>query len=167
MRPWTYADLPCVEWATHDAGLIDGTTLPPAYTPEEGRAWIERQWSRQRDGEGLSLAVVDSPTDQAVGAAVLLLRPQLGSAGVGYWLLEYARGAGRASRAVDLLTRWALTHGGLARVEALVEPDNAPSQRLLERVGFHYEGRLRSYLTLRGGRHDAFIYSRLATDLTH
>jgi ribosomal protein S18 acetylase RimI-like enzyme len=52
-----------------------------------------------------------------------------------------------------------------ARVEALVEPENTPSQRVLEGVGFQREGHLRSYLVFDGRRADAFIYSQLASDL--
>lgn len=165
LRPWTHGDLPCVKAATEDPRIPEGTTLPPIYSPDEGRAWVERQWERRDSGEGISLALVDSETDCAVGAVVVLLRPQPGTAGIGYWLLHHVRGRGLASRAVDLTSRWALTDGGLARVEALVEVDNTASQRLLERVGFHREGHLRSYLILRGRRVDAFIYSLLSSDL--
>jgi RimJ/RimL family protein N-acetyltransferase len=54
---------------------------------------------------------------------------------------------------------------GLARVEALVEPDNFASRRLLERVGFRREGHLRSYLVFDTRRADAVIYSLLPGDL--
>jgi hypothetical protein len=52
-----------------------------------------------------------------------------------------------------------------ARVEALVDPDNVVSQRVLERVGFHREGLLRSYLAFETGRVDAFIYALLPSDV--
>src|SRR5947199_6990567 len=43
------------------------------------------------------------------------------------------------SRAVGLLARWALTGTALARIEALVAPDNVASQRVLQKAGFLYE----------------------------
>lgn len=76
-------------------------------------------------------------------------------------MIERARGRGLASRAVSLLSGWALSDAGIARVEALVEPDNTASQRVLERAGFTREGQLGSYLAVQGGRADAVIYSRL------
>ena len=58
-----------------------------------------------------------------------------------------------------------MTEAGLARVEALVVPDNVASQRVLEKVGFRREGHLRSYLVFDTERADAFIYSLLPSDL--
>ena len=62
------------------------------------------------------------------------------------------------------MARWAVTDAGLARVEALVEPDNIASQRVLEKAGFRREGLLRSYLVFDRQRADAFIYSLLPSD---
>jgi len=50
-------------------------------------------------------------------------------------------------------------------VEALVVPGNVASQRVLEKTGFQLEGLLRSYLVVREGRADAFMYSLLPCDL--
>jgi RimJ/RimL family protein N-acetyltransferase len=165
LHRWALTDLACVEEAAADASIPEGTTVPAVYTEREGLAWIDRQWSRADSGEGLSLAIADTSSDEAVGAAVLMLRPQPPSAGVGYWVVERARGRGFATRAITMLSRWALTEAGLARVEALVEPDNVASQRVLERAGFAWEGRLRSYLAFAGRRADAFMYSLLPDDL--
>jgi RimJ/RimL family protein N-acetyltransferase len=67
-----------------------------------------------------------------------------------------------ASRAASLVADWALSEAGLLRLEALVEPSNVPSQRVLEHAGFAREGRLAAYLDLADGRADAFIYARTA-----
>jgi ribosomal-protein-alanine N-acetyltransferase len=131
----------------------------------EGLAWIERQWGRADNGEGLSLAIADASSGEALGMVALLFRRQPGTVDIGYWLIEGARGHGLGSRAVALLARWALTHARLARVEALVVPDNIASQRVLEKVGFRREGHLRSYLVFNTRRADALIYSLLPSDL--
>ena len=64
------------------------------------------------------------------------------------------------------MTRWALAVGGLRRIEALVEPGNRPSLRVLERSSFRREGLLRDYLDLGrdGRRADAYIYSLIPGD---
>jgi len=131
----------------------------------EGLALVRRQRGRADNAEGLSLAIADASSDEALGAVVLMFRPQPGNVEIGYWMIERARGRRFASRAVALLARWALTDAGLARVQALVEPDNTASQRVLESVGFRREGHLRSYLVFDGRRGDAFIYSLLPSDL--
>jgi RimJ/RimL family protein N-acetyltransferase len=165
LRRWAESDLGCVEEAGRDPRIPEGTTVPAIFTEAEGLAWIERQWGRADNGEGLSLAIADAGSGAALGAAVLLFRRQPGTVEIGYWLIDRARGRRLASRAVALIARWALTDAGLARVEALVEPENTASQRVLESVGFQCEGRLRSYLALTSRRADAFVYSLIPSDL--
>jgi RimJ/RimL family protein N-acetyltransferase len=75
-----------------------------------------------------------------------------------------AAACGFGSRAVGLVARWTVTES-LARVEALVVPDNIASQRALEKVGFRREGHLRSYLAFDRQRADALIFSLPPSDL--
>jgi ribosomal-protein-alanine N-acetyltransferase len=164
LRRWAESDISCVEEASRDPHIPEGTTVPATFTVAEGLAWIERQWGRADNGEGLSLAITDAGSDDALGAVVLMFRKP-GTVEIGYWLVERARGRRLASHAVALLARWALTDAGLARVEALVVPDNTASQRVLESVGFRREGHLRSYLVFNTRRADAFIYSLVPSDL--
>jgi [ribosomal protein S5]-alanine N-acetyltransferase len=135
------------------------------YSVPEGLAWIERQWGRVEKGEGLSLAIADARSNEALGAVVLLFRQEPGTVELGYWLIERARGRRLASRAVALLAPWALTDAGLERVQAHVALDNIASQRVLESVGFQREGHLRSYLVFDARRADALVYSLLPSDL--
>lgn len=164
LRAWTLDDLECVEEASSDPRIPEGTTVPAVYTAVAGREFIERQWSRVESGEGLSLAIAPQSTPAAIGLVVLTLRPQAGVAGIGYWVVPSARGGGHASRAVQLLSDWALSEAGIARVEAWVEPENLASQRVLTTAGFECEGTLRSFLAFATRRADAMVFSRVGTD---
>jgi ribosomal-protein-alanine N-acetyltransferase len=165
LRRWAESDIGCVEEASRDPHIPEATTVPASFTVDDGLGWIERQWGRVDNGEGLSLAIADAGSGEALGAVVLIFRRQPGTVGIGYWLVERARGRRLGSRAVALLARWALTDAGLARVEALVEPDNTASQHVLASAGFRREGHLRSSLVFKGRRADAFIYSLVPSDL--
>jgi RimJ/RimL family protein N-acetyltransferase len=165
LRRWEEDDLGCVEEGSRDPEIPQGTTVPATFTPAEGRAWIERQWGRLQKGEGLSLAIAEARSGEALGNINLLFRQQPGAAAIGYWLVERVRGCGLGSRAVALLAHWALADTPLERVEALVLQDNFASQRVLEKAGFRREGLLRSYLVIGDGRADALIYSLLPSDL--
>ena len=150
------------------------------------RAWIEMQLRRQTDGAGLSLAIAEASSGDALGCISLNARPrpgvapaggpsegqlafetQAGTAGIGYWVLARARRRGLATSAVRLLTRWAIAEAGLRRIEALVEPGNRASLRVLERASFRREGLLRDFLDLADGgrREDAYVYSLIPGDL--
>ena len=163
LRRWERRDLPCVRAAATDPRITHDTTVPAVFSEAEGLAYIERQWRRQTEGEGLPLAIEEIAGDTAVGFVVLLYRREPAVVGLGYWVVPEARGHGFAGRAVALLVPWALRLGSINRVEALVEPDNVASRRTLEGAGFRREGLLRSYL---GGTRDVFVYSRIRTDLT-
>ena len=162
LRPWEHRDVECVRLASTDERIPQGTTVPAEFTIAEGLAFIERNWGRQTNGEGVSLAVEDTTTGEAIGLVVALFRPQQSVVGLGYWVVPPARGRGLAGRAVTLLATWLLEETTTTRVEALVVPDNTPSRRTLERCGFQEEGCLRSYID---GKEDAIMYSLLLDDL--
>jgi [ribosomal protein S5]-alanine N-acetyltransferase len=163
LRRWELGDGECVRLAATDARIPQYTSVPKMYSRAEGTAFIERQWSRHTTGEGLSLAVEQAKGRVAVGLIVALFRPQADVVGLGFWVVPPERRRGYTTRAVALLARWLLSETTVARVEALVEPANLPSRRVLERCGFQEEGCLRSYLD---GQRDAIISSLLRTDLS-
>ena len=84
---------------------------------------------------------------------------------LGYWLLPEGRGRGRATRAVQLVSRWALSQPGVARLELATASENTASQRVAERSGFQREGVLRSYNLVDGSREDAVFFSLLPGEL--
>lgn len=161
LRRWSFDDLGCVEEASHDLRIPAATTVPAVFSPAAGRTFIERQWSRLDNGEGISLAIHGNDIDRAVGLVVMMLRPQPGVIGLGYWIVPSARHLGYAAAAARLGSTWALAEGGFARIEAWVEPDNTSSQHVLTSAGFVLEGRLRSFLTTGPTRTDALVYSRV------
>ncbi|MFI6936748.1 GNAT family N-acetyltransferase [Streptomyces sp. NPDC050287] len=55
---------------------------------------------------------------------------------IGYDLVEGARGHGYATEALRTLARWALARDDVRSLFATVDPDNAPSQAVLGRIGF-------------------------------
>jgi RimJ/RimL family protein N-acetyltransferase len=162
LRRWREADVGCVEQASADPRIPEGTTVPERFTLEAGLAFIRRQWRRARDGEGVSLAIAEVGGDAACGLIWLPHRPQPGVVGLGYWVVPAARGRGVGTRAVRLAATWALEQPGIARVEAWVEPGNVASQRVLAAAGFTREGVLRSFLAYADRRVDVVVFSRIA-----
>jgi RimJ/RimL family protein N-acetyltransferase len=58
---------------------------------------------------------------------------------VGWRLAEAYRGQGLATEAGSAAVDWGFTEGGLERIVSIYEPENAPSGRVMERLGFTYE----------------------------
>jgi RimJ/RimL family protein N-acetyltransferase len=166
LRKWSYDDLACIEEAARtDPTIPQGTTVPSDFTEARGRAFIERQWGRQTSGQGLSLAIADAKTDEAMGLVFLGLGRIKGHCDLGYWLIPSARRQGFASEAIDLVSRWVLTATDVHRLVAQVEPGNAASLAVLRRCGFTEEGLLRSWLWIDDELFDAIQFSLLRSDL--
>jgi RimJ/RimL family protein N-acetyltransferase len=144
-------------------------TSVPAVPPE--RAGIEVRCARAGAywlaGERADLIIEDAATGAPAGDIGLFYQePATGQAMIGYSVLPAWRGRGYATRAARLVARWAFDQPGLARLIAGTKPDNAGSQRVLERAGFRREGYLRGRLPLPdGGRLDDVAYGLLPGDL--
>lgn len=166
LRPWLEADLEAAYRATQDVLIPRFTRVPENQTKEQLRLYFGGQEPARKAGEALALAVADAATDEFLGS-IALLRFEWGErrGEVGYWLAPWARGRGAASRAVRLLSRWALTELGLARLALHTDTHNHASQRVAERCGFTREGVLRSFEERKGRRYDNVVFSLLPADL--
>jgi RimJ/RimL family protein N-acetyltransferase len=166
LRAWREADLPAMVAACQDPLLSRSIGTPLPFGEADARRWFERQAAGRQRGESLSLAITDAGNGAVLGD-VYLVRVvwEHRRAEVGYWLSREARGRGTATRALGLLARWSLSRLRLARLEALVEPDNPASLRVARRCRFVREGVLRSYVARPGGRGDVVILSLVPGDL--
>jgi RimJ/RimL family protein N-acetyltransferase len=83
------------------------------------------------------------------------------SASVGFSVAPWAQGQRVAFRGVAAVLNLAFMPGRMHRVEADCDVDNERSQRLLERLGFQREGRMRAFARMPEGRRDFYLYSIL------
>lgn len=82
----------------------------------------------------------------------------------GYELSKDAQGMGYMHEALSVAISWGLATMDLNRVEAQVHPNNYPSLKLLRRLRFVEEGRLRQGGYWAGQHHDLLQYSLLRED---
>src|SRR4051794_35309152 len=94
-----------------------------------------------------------------------VVRGALRSGYLGYWIDRAVAGRGMASLAVALVCDHAFGAVGLHRVQADIRPENGPSQRLVERLGFQREGPLRGYPGIDGDWRAHIAYGLLAEDV--
>jgi ribosomal-protein-alanine N-acetyltransferase len=128
-----------------------------------------RDYARLRYIEGVpepyAVARKDDPGRQPVGAvgcfwASLPNRTME----LGYWLAESVWGRGFAAEACRPVVSYAFTACGPQRMQARVIAGNTASVRVLEKLGFRYEGTLRSGLYRRGVFEDVLIFSVLRSE---
>ena len=95
-----------------------------------------------------------------------VVRGAMRSGWLGYWIDSGVAGRGMGSLAVALVCDHAFGAMGLHRLQADIRPENGPSQRLVERLGFRQEGLLRRYLDIDGDWRDHLTFSLLAEDVS-
>ena len=87
-----------------------------------------------------------------------------GLAEVGYALSTSFQNRGVMTEALQILLEDLFQNTLLERIEARCAVENYGSQRVLEKNGFHKEGRLKGYFKLRGRRIDNYLYGLLRED---
>ena len=104
--------------------------------------------------------------EQIIGTISLhhISRGYFSSCEVGYKFSSAFHHQGYAREALSCVVEIVFRELGLNKVEAWVLPDNMPSIRLLERVGFSYEGISRAHLFMKGQWRDHAQFSMLASD---
>ncbi len=127
-----------------------------------------RLWERHRkQGAALPLFVHAADQDETLVGGVTLTNIRYGaarSAILGYWIgADFVR-RGYASSAVEGVVAHAFDALGLHRLEAACQPENKPSARLLNKLGFVREGTARGYLRINGEWRDHDIYAVTAAD---
>ncbi len=95
----------------------------------------------------------------------LNMRTQHFRAEVGFELSKDYWGKGIASEALEAIVQYGYRHFQLERIEALIEPANFPSQKLIEKQGFKKEGLLRHYEYTLAKFDDLYIYSIIKEEL--
>lgn len=81
-----------------------------------------------------------------------------------YWAHSDARGTGTMSRAATTVANWALTKGGLERLELGHRVNNPASGGVARAAGFVQEGTEREKFLVDGKRIDVLTYGRLRSD---
>jgi RimJ/RimL family protein N-acetyltransferase len=83
---------------------------------------------------------------------------------IGYTLHPDHQGKGLASEAVAAVVDALFVRGGVRRIQADTDPRNHASMRVIESLGFRYEGRLRGTAVVDGEPADDLRFGLLAAD---
>jgi ribosomal-protein-alanine N-acetyltransferase len=109
-------------------------------------------------------AITRLDSDTAIGFVAASTKRK-GVSEIGYMIAREELGCGHGREAVGMLID-KLFGEGQRRVFADVDPDNQPSIKLLETLGFQLEGRLRAEWEMHIGIRDSLIYGLLAEEWT-
>ena len=94
-----------------------------------------------------------------------ILYGSVSSAVIGYWVSPDVAGRGVAPTSVALVTDYLMNQVGLHRVEIDVRPENTASLRVIEKLGFRYEGIKQRYIHINGDWRDHYIFALTAEEV--
>jgi ribosomal-protein-alanine N-acetyltransferase len=165
--PLTTARLRVRPLAPADRGFILALLNDPSFirhigdrgvrTDADALAYIEAGPGASYARHGFGLCAVDlGATGEPIGICGLLQRDELPGPDIGFAFLPRFWSQGYAFEAASAVCDDARARLGVETIYAIANPDNAPSIRLLERLGFVFERMTR--LSTEG--HDLKLFAR-------
>lgn len=122
-----------------------------------------RSLLRQMD-EQISMPFVVEFEGEVVGQLNVanMLYGSVSSAVIGYWIAPEVAGRGVMTTAVGLVSDYLFNVVGLHRVEIAIRPENSASLRIVEKLGFRFEGLRERFIHINGAWRDHYVFA-----LTH
>jgi len=160
----TENDVDAIYTACQDELIQRFTTVPSPYERSHAEGFVAKVAGWWDAGTEATWAVRDRG---ALAGMIGLHRLGEGSGELGYWIAPAARGRGVVVEAARAVIDWAFTSDdlGLVRIEWRAVVENPASHRVAQRLGFRYEGRMRSALVNGAGvRSDGLIAGLLVDD---
>jgi len=138
--------------------------------PVTGRRPTFGQFVRTLDRQarsGTSLPFAIDHAGELVGQLTVsgITYGSLYSASIGYWVAQQVAGRGITPTAVALATDHCFAALGLHRVEVNIRPENRPSLRVVEKLGFRDEGLRERYLHIQGAWCDHRTFALTTEDV--
>jgi len=166
LRRFDEADVPALFALYSNEEVTRFLARPRMKEIGEAREMWGRIEAAYADGSSVQLAI-ERRSDGAFLGACLLFNIVVGRAAraeIGYSLAPEHWRQGYLAEALPALIDHAFDAMQLNRLEADIDPENAASARVLERLGFRREGLLRERWIVRGKPSDSAMYGLLRSE---
>ncbi len=131
---------------------------------EKASAWVDEHIAMTRNGQTVSAAILEKEHHRFVGAGILFLEPNHRRAEIGLWLGRPFWAQGYGPEACRGLIDYAFAVLQLKKICAYCLASNLRSRRLIQKLGFRWEGTQRKQLLVRGVFEDLMLFGLLAEE---
>jgi len=161
IRPWNSSDIEWVYGTCQDEAIQRWTRVPSPYSRDDAEHFVITHAGNSWDaGVGAHFAVVASEDEGLVGSVALSdVRTFDRVSEGGFWTVPESRGQGLTTRALSLLTHWAIETAGFVRLELNIEVENAASRVVGELSGYQLDGVFQKKIWKHGAHRDVALYS--------
>lgn len=137
----------------------------PEVTRSEFRRWVRHYRAAGKDGTALALIVEVGGEIAGQLVANPITAGASASATLGYWIAKRHAGQGIMPLAVAMLIDYLVGELAVRRIEVNVRPENHASVRVVEKLGFLFEGIARQLLYVDAAWRDHARYALIASDI--
>ena len=158
-------DAPSIYKHAKDFDIAKYTTLPHPYKLKNAEDFVKITHQKIRKKKAFELGIELKETKEIIGMVSLMnIDYDNKNAEVGYWLGKKYWGKKLMKEAVKLILNFGFKELKLVRIYARVMHPNIASAKLLEKLGFQYEGRMRKTTLRKGKWMDHLRYSILSNE---
>ena len=162
LRPFAQTDTDAIFALQSNPRVLRYWDAPPWKTRAQAERFIAVCAQIEQEGTGARLAIERAADNAFIGwCSLAKWDPVYRSAKLGYCLDDTAWGSGLATEAAGAVLQWAFDALDLNRVQAETDTRNTASGRVLEKLGFVREGRLREDCIVDGEVSDSWVYGLL------
>lgn len=137
---------------------------PPPYGIKEARQFIRGIQKKIKRKKALEWGIELKENKELKLIGMVLLNDldfKNKNANIGVWLVKKYWGKGLANESLKLILDFGFKELNLERIQAKILHENIRSQKLLKKIGFKYEGRLRKKTFFKNKWYDDLIYGLL------
>ena len=165
IRPCNLSDAPTLAQVANNPSIPQflRNIFPSPYTLSDAESWILHCSTLNPLTQ---FAITEPTTDAIIGGIGLTQQEDVYSRSweLGYWLGEEFWGRGIMTEAARALVDWGFQNLVCERIFAGLFAENEASERVIKKVGFIYEGRLRRAVWKHGQNMDVLMYSIIRQD---
>ena len=166
IRKWKLSDAKDLAAALSNKKVQDNLRdgLPYPYTEQDGKEFISAMLSAD---ESETFAFAITVDNMVIGSIGIFRQGNIHrqTAELGYYIAEEYWGKGIMTEAVKQICEYVFAKSDIIRIYAEPFANNIASCRVLEKVGFQYEGTLRSNAVKNGKVIDMEMYSLLKAEI--
>lgn len=118
--------------------------------------------------DGLCIPFVIEYRGEVVGQLNVssIIHGSLSSGVLGYWIVPNVAGLGITPLAVALVCDYLFERVQLHRIEIDIRPENLASLRIVQKLGFRYEGLKERYIHINGAWRDHYVFALTAEEVS-
>lgn len=145
-----------------DEALMEHIGKRRASTLQDAADLLERTINDRKENNGLTWALTLKDQDEMIGTiGYYRLQKEHYRGEVGYMLMQEHWGKGLMTEALEAVVQFGFNGMGFHSIEAVTDPANERSNRLLQRAGFVREGLFKQNYYFDGRFYDSAVYSKL------